>query len=66
MASESRPRFIYKILPTAAPEPFPSVLPLSELDAKDGFVHLSTAEQVGKPNTSSNTRACSVLTRENC
>ncbi|KAK3191850.1 hypothetical protein K4F52_001892 [Lecanicillium sp. MT-2017a] len=48
MASESQPRFIYKILPTAAPEPFPSMLPLSELDAKDGFVHLSTAEQVPK------------------
>ncbi|TQV95495.1 hypothetical protein V2A60_000686 [Cordyceps javanica] len=48
MASES-PKFIYKILPEAPAEPFPAKLPLSELDAKDGFVHLSTASQV--PNT---------------
>jgi len=39
------PKFVYKILPEAPPQPLPSALPLSELDAKDGFVHLSTAEQ---------------------
>jgi len=42
------PRFVYKILhPSAAPPvPLPLVLPLSSLDAKDGFFHLSTAPQV--------------------
>lgn len=48
MGSES-PQFIYKILPEAPAEPFPAQLPLSELDAKDGFVHLSTAVQVYYP-----------------
>ncbi|KAJ3471990.1 hypothetical protein NLG97_g11383 [Lecanicillium saksenae] len=47
MGSES-PQFVYKILPAAPTEPFPAQLPFSELDAKDGFVHLSTAEQVPK------------------
>ncbi len=47
MASDS-PQFIYKILPRAPAEPLPAQLPLSELDAKDGFVHLSTADQVCK------------------
>ncbi|OAR01407.1 hypothetical protein LLEC1_04074 [Akanthomyces lecanii] len=47
MGSES-PQFIYKILPEAPAEPFPAQLPLSELDAKDGFIHLSTAVQVPK------------------
>jgi len=46
MGSEAQPKYIYKILPLAPPEPFPAALPLSPLDAKDGFVHLSTAEQV--------------------
>ncbi|KAM0664213.1 hypothetical protein MY8738_003376 [Beauveria namnaoensis] len=45
MGSES-PQFVYKILPEAPIEPLPGLLPLSELDAKDGFVHLSTATQV--------------------
>lgn len=45
MASET-PQFVYKILPEAPAEPLPAQLPLSELDAKDGFVHLSTATQV--------------------
>ncbi|KAJ2967118.1 hypothetical protein NQ176_g9822 [Zarea fungicola] len=47
MSSES-PQFVYKILPEAPAEPFPAQLPLSELDAKDGFIHLSTAVQVPK------------------
>ncbi|KAH8893469.1 hypothetical protein GQ53DRAFT_822150 [Thozetella sp. PMI_491] len=40
------PQFIYKIIPTAPPEPIPDPYPLSELDQKDGFVHLSAAFQV--------------------
>ncbi|KAH9924270.1 uncharacterized protein BXZ73DRAFT_91274 [Epithele typhae] len=39
------PAFIYKIVPTPVPSPLPDTLPLSELDAADGFIHLSTAEQ---------------------
>ena len=40
------PKFVYKILPEKPPIELPAALPLSELDAKDGFIHLSTAEQV--------------------
>ena len=40
------PKFAYKILPEAPPNPLPESLPLSELDATDGFIHLSTAKQV--------------------
>lgn len=40
------PTYIYKILPTAPPQPLPAALPLSELDQKDGFIHLSTSDQV--------------------
>ena len=40
------PKFVYKILSEKPPEEPPTALPLSELDAKDGFIHLSTAEQV--------------------
>lgn len=39
------PTYVYKILPSAPPSPLPSHLPLSDLDAKDGFIHLSTAQQ---------------------
>ena len=51
MASESQapsplPTYVYKILPEAPPTPLPSPYPPSELDRKDGFVHLSSAEQV--------------------
>ncbi|KAH7149439.1 hypothetical protein B0J13DRAFT_305741 [Dactylonectria estremocensis] len=46
MESNAPPTFVYKILPSAPPEPFPKVNPLSELDQKDGFVHLSTVTQV--------------------
>ncbi|EME47372.1 hypothetical protein DOTSEDRAFT_145970, partial [Dothistroma septosporum NZE10] len=35
----------YKILDSAPQEPLPESLPLSDLDKKDGFVHLSTANQ---------------------
>ena len=40
------PDFVYKIVPSAPPTPIPSQYPLSELDQKDGFVHLSTGTQV--------------------
>ena len=46
MSPDPLPKYIYKILPSPAPEPFPDALPYSALDAKDGFVHLSTATQV--------------------
>ncbi|KAM0256290.1 hypothetical protein ACHAQJ_005055 [Trichoderma viride] len=42
------PKYIYKILPSIPENPFPHQLPLSELDANDGFVHLSTATQAPK------------------
>jgi len=40
------PTFLYKILPTAPPSPLPARLPLSDLDRNDGYIHLSTSEQV--------------------
>lgn len=43
---EPRPIHLYKILSSHPIEPFPIEYPLSALDAKDGFVHLSTAMQV--------------------
>jgi uncharacterized protein (DUF952 family) len=41
------PESIYKIVPSD-PRPLANGLPVSPLDAKDGFVHLSTAEQTPK------------------
>lgn len=40
------PTYVYKILPSAPPSPLPDRLPLSDLDRNDGYIHLSTAEQV--------------------
>ena len=40
------PTFLYKILPSAPPSPLPARLPLSDLDRNDGYIHLSTSEQV--------------------
>lgn len=40
------PTYLYKILPTAPPSPLPERLPLSDLDKNDGYIHLSTSEQV--------------------
>jgi len=40
------PTKLYKILPSAPPSPLPERLPLSPLDHNDGYIHLSTAEQV--------------------
>ena len=45
------PQYVYKILPEGPPDPLPSRLPKSALDEKDGFIHLSTAEQI--PGTAS-------------
>ena len=39
------PKYVYKILSKAPPNPLPAALPLSALDAQDGFIHLSTATQ---------------------
>ncbi|KAF6230635.1 hypothetical protein HO173_011172 [Letharia columbiana] len=41
----SLPKYVYKILPEAPPDPLPASLPLSAIDAQDGFIHLSTAAQ---------------------
>ncbi|KAK1776899.1 hypothetical protein QBC45DRAFT_487809 [Copromyces sp. CBS 386.78] len=40
------PEFVYKITPEVPPSPIPESYPLSELDQKDGFVHLSTSWQI--------------------
>lgn len=40
------PVHIYKIIADAPPSPLPAEWPLSDLDRKDGFIHLSTAKQV--------------------
>ncbi|GAA5897347.1 DUF952 domain-containing protein [Sporobolomyces salmoneus] len=54
-SASNPPSYVYKIVPTAASNPryvFPIPIPashefvLSELDAKDGFIHLSTAPQI--------------------
>lgn len=49
-APEPLPQYVYKIIPTAPPSPIPSPYPLSALDEKDGFVHLSTSWQVRLPS----------------
>ena len=40
------PNYLYKILSTPPTEPLPLIFPLSSSDASDGFIHLSTADQV--------------------
>lgn len=45
------PDYVYKITVTKPPNPLPHTLPLSELDQRDGFIHLSNARQI--PITSS-------------
>ncbi|GAB1211490.1 hypothetical protein ATERTT37_000605 [Aspergillus terreus] len=49
--TDVEPFYVYKIIPSTAPvrEPLPDRLPVSEIDEKSGFIHLSTAFQV--PNT---------------
>lgn len=39
------PKHLYKILDEQPPHPLPETLPTTSLDAQDGFIHLSTAEQ---------------------
>ncbi|KAI2625812.1 hypothetical protein GGR54DRAFT_637588 [Hypoxylon sp. NC1633] len=46
MAPSPLPEFVYKIVPSAPPAPIPAEYPLSDLDRKDGFVHLSTGTQI--------------------
>jgi len=41
----SAPTNLYKILDAPPPSPLPETLPTTPLDAKDGFIHLSLAEQ---------------------
>ncbi|KAJ5009143.1 hypothetical protein K4K57_009349 [Colletotrichum sp. SAR 10_99] len=45
-APSTLPKYLYKIVPDAPPSPLPEEYPLSDLDRNDGFIHLSTAEQV--------------------
>lgn len=56
-------KYVYKILPSSPPEPLPALYPLSALDHADGFVHLSTNNQVEQPTTA---RRRSVLTLMRC
>lgn len=46
MSAESPPKYVYKIVPTEPTEPIPQEFPLSDLDKQDGFIHLSTGQQV--------------------
>lgn len=48
MQEKTSTRYLYKIFLSSAPPPptIPLLLPLSPLDAKDGFIHLSTASQI--------------------
>jgi uncharacterized protein (DUF952 family) len=46
MSSSSAPTFWYKILDQPPPSPLPETLPPTDLDAQDGFIHLSTASQI--------------------
>lgn len=46
------PRYVYKIVDTEPPFPIPDVFPPSELDRKDGFIHLSAPWQVSQPSPS--------------
>ncbi|GAB0135090.1 hypothetical protein EsDP_00003441 [Epichloe bromicola] len=46
MSAGPPPKFVYKIIPSAPPDTLPQQFPLSPLDEEDGFVHLSTGQQV--------------------
>jgi uncharacterized protein (DUF952 family) len=43
-----KPRYIYKLVSATAPVPesLPEKLPVSDIDSRSGFIHLSTAPQV--------------------
>lgn len=61
------PRYVYKIVDTEPPFPIPDVFPPSELDKKDGFIHLSAPWQVSqasqhiKTSTSASTSATATM-----
>ncbi|KAH9828413.1 Protein of unknown function (DUF952) [Teratosphaeria destructans] len=40
------PTYLYKILDSPPPSPLPPTLPPTALDTKDGFIHLSRAQQI--------------------
>jgi len=44
----TQPNYVYKIVPSSSPPPdeLPDSLPVSDLDHKSGFIHLSTATQI--------------------
>ncbi|THU93829.1 hypothetical protein K435DRAFT_182854 [Dendrothele bispora CBS 962.96] len=50
MSSDSKPNYVYKIVPSSSPVPelpnLPERLPVSDLDQSSGFIHLSTASQI--------------------
>jgi uncharacterized protein (DUF952 family) len=46
MSSSPAPTFWYKILDQPPPSPLPETLPATDLDANDGFIHLSSANQI--------------------
>ncbi|KAI1081261.1 hypothetical protein F5B20DRAFT_537565 [Whalleya microplaca] len=46
MAPSPLPSLVYKIVPAAPPTPLPAEYPPSELDQKDGFIHLSIGTQI--------------------
>ena len=48
MTSTKLLTYVYKLIPSTAPPPYPlpDSLGLSSLDAKSGFIHLSTASQI--------------------
>jgi len=48
MSPREIPDYVYKILDYEPPSPLPHALPLSQLDTKDGFFHLSDAAQIPK------------------
>lgn len=61
------PRYVYKIVDTEPPFPIPDVFPPSELDKKEGFIHLSAPWQVSQATiettityTSSTVTRCSL------
>lgn len=46
--STGMPSYVYKLVPSSSPVPehLPEALPVSALDLKSGFIHLSTAVQI--------------------
>ncbi|CAF1433470.1 unnamed protein product, partial [Rotaria sordida] len=44
--SNQFPNYVYRILMEPPPQPFPPIFPPSLSDINDGFIHLSTANQL--------------------